>query len=86
MNNWRYYLIALIPPFMSSVSYVSSKYIIEDVSPISLLFYRWLVALIVLTPFVIKSFIAEINNIYSEIRILSIMAISGVTLFTHVTH
>ena len=79
---WWYYIIALIPPFMGSVSYVLSKYVINDeVSPISLLFYRWLVALVILTPFAIKHFLAEISNVWINIRILSIIAISGVTLF-----
>lgn len=82
MTNWYYYIIALIPPFMSSISYVSSKYVIEDISPITLSFYRWLTALLILTPFSIRSFISEINNICSGILVIFIMAISGVTLFT----
>ncbi len=78
---WWHYLIALIPPFMGAVSYVLSKYVINDISPISLLFYRWLVALIILTPFAIKPFLAEIINVRTNLRIISIIAISGVTLF-----
>ncbi|XVN42965.1 MAG: DMT family transporter [Candidatus Rickettsia vulgarisii] len=54
---------------------------LNDISPISLLFYRWLVALIFLTPFSIRSFIFEINIIRSKIHILFVMAISGATLF-----
>lgn len=78
---WWHYIIALIPPFMGAVSYVLSKYVINDISPISLLFYRWLVALIVLSPFAIKPFLSEIINVRANLRILSIIAISGVTLF-----
>lgn len=78
---WWYYLIALIPPFMGAVSYVLSKYVINDISPISLLFYRWLVALIIITPLGIKPFLTEIINIRANLRILFIIAISGVTLF-----
>ena len=80
-TKWWYYCLALIPPFMGAVSYVLSKYIITDISPISLLFYRWLVALVILTPFAIKPFLDEIINIRANIRILFIIAISGVTLF-----
>lgn len=78
---WWYYMVALVPPFMGAVSYVMSKYVINDISPISLLFYRWLVAVVILTPFSIKPFLAEISNIRANIGILSIIAISGVTLF-----
>lgn len=79
-RSW-YYCLALIPPFMGAVSYVLSKYVITEISPISLLFYRWLAALAILTPFAIKPFLAEIINIRANIRILFIIAISGVTLF-----
>ena len=80
-TKWWYYGLALIPPFMGAVSYVLSKYIITDISPISLLFYRWLVALAILTPFAIKPFLAEIVNVLANFRILFIIALSGVTLF-----
>ncbi len=80
-TKWWYYGLALIPPFMGAVSYVLSKYVITEISPISLLFYRWLVALVILTPFSIKPFLAEMTNIRANLRILFIIAISGVTLF-----
>lgn len=80
-TKWWYYGVALIPPFMGAMSYVLSKYIITDISPISLLFYRWIVALTILTPFAIKPFLAEIVNVRAHFRILFIIATSGVTLF-----
>ena len=83
---WYYYVIALIPSFMGAASYVLSKYIIDDISPISLLFYRWAVALLVLTPFALRSFCAEFAKILANLRILSIIAISGVTLFNLCTY
>lgn len=80
-TKWWHYIIALIPPFMGAVSYVLSKYVINDISPIALLFYRWLAALIILTPFAIKSFVTEIVHIRANFPILFTIAISGVTLF-----
>lgn len=80
-HNKKYYLIALIPPFMGAASYVMSKYVIGEVSPIALLFLRWLVAVAILTPFSIRSLIAEISTVRENLRILTIIAVSGVTLF-----
>ncbi|MCF8495023.1 MAG: DMT family transporter [Rickettsiaceae bacterium] len=80
-TKWWYYGVALIPPFMGAMSYVLSKYIITDISPISLLFYRWIVALAILTPFALKPFLAEIVNVRAHFRILFIIATSGVTFF-----
>lgn len=80
-KKWGYYIIALIPPLMGGVSYVISRYVIHDISPITLVFYRFLGALILLTPFAIRPFLKEITSIHANIRILFIMGISGVTLF-----
>ena len=80
-TKWWYYGVALIPPFMGAMSYVLSKYIITDISPISLLFYRWIVALAILTPFALKPFLSEIVNVRAHFRILFIIATSGVTFF-----
>jgi len=66
---------------MGALSYVLSKYVIEDIAPISLLFYRWLVALIILTPFALKVFISEFAHVRANLGILCIIAISGVALF-----
>lgn len=76
-----YYILALIPSFMGSVSYVLSKYVINDISPITLLFYRWFVAFIVLTPFAIRAFINEFTIIRANLGILTVISIFGVTLF-----
>ncbi len=80
-TNFWFYIIALLPPLMGAMSFIVSKYGINEISPISLLFYRWVVAILVLTPFVFNSFIAEYKNIRFNIRILSLIAVSGVTLF-----
>lgn len=83
---WYYYIIALVSPFTNAANYVLSKYVIDEVSPITLLFFRWLCALLILTPFAIKLFIREFNNIRANWRILFIMAISGIVLFNFFTY
>ncbi len=78
---YYYYLLALIPPLMGAGSYIVSKYVIHDISPIALLFYRWLSGLLILTPFVLKGFISELKAVRQHIKILTIISASGVTLF-----
>ena len=73
-----YYILALVPPLMGALNYVASKYVISDISPTSLLFYRWFSALIILTPFVLKGFISEFKAIKRNMGILTIVAVSSV--------
>lgn len=79
-NLWCYF-VAMIPPFMGAVSYVTSKYVINEISPISLLFFRWIVAVIILTPFLARNFYNDLAIIKSNIGVIFITAISGVTCF-----
>ena len=84
MNNkvpYWYYIVALYLPLTGAVGFVLSKYIIDDISPIQFLFYRWVIAFIVFTPFAIRSFIKELQIIKANWKILSIISLSGVTLF-----
>ena len=66
---------------MGSLSYVVSKYVLNDISPIALLFYRWFSALVMLAPFAIGGFISEFQKIRAHIGIVTILAASGVTFF-----
>lgn len=75
------YIIALISPLMGALSIVVSKYVINNISPISLLFYRWLIAVLVMTPFMFKSFIKEREVILKNMLNINIVALSGVALF-----
>ena len=76
-----YYILALVPPLMAACSYTASKYVIDDISPIALLFYRWFSALVMLTPFALGGFISELKAIRENVGIVTIISASGVTFF-----
>jgi drug/metabolite transporter (DMT)-like permease len=76
-----YYILAVIPPFMGAVSNVLSKYSINDISPVAMLFWRWVIAVLLMTPFVMRGFIAEFHNIKAAWRVISIAAFFGIALF-----
>jgi len=66
---------------MGAVSNVISKYSVGDISPISLAFYRWLVATFVMTPFLMRGFLREFDKIVAIKSLVFLVALTGVTLF-----
>lgn len=75
------YLFALGATVIWSGNFIIARDLNERIPPISLAFWRWTVAVIVLLPFAIKKLISEwkilkINRLY-----LSIVSFLGVTIF-----
>lgn len=62
-------------------NYIIARGINDIIPPVSLAFWRWLVAVVVLTPLVFKRMIAEWGSIKEHFGYLSITALLGITLF-----
>lgn len=75
------YLCAVAATVFWSGNFVIARELHDSVAPVSLAFGRWLVAVLVLFPFAIKSLLREWDRIKDNLAYLSITAFTGITLF-----
>jgi len=75
------YLFAIGATAIWSGNFIVARGLSENISPISLAFYRWMVAVIVFTPFAIKTLLHEWPIIKKHIVYFSITSFLGVTIF-----
>lgn len=75
------YLCALSATIFWSGNFIIARELNDSVAPVSLAFGRWLVAVLVLFPFAIKSLLSQWSCIKENLAYLSITAFTGVTLF-----
>jgi len=75
------YLCALAATLFWSGNFIIARELNDSVAPVSLAFGRWLVAVLVLFPFAIRSLIAQWEHVKKNLPYLSVTAFTGVTLF-----
>jgi drug/metabolite transporter (DMT)-like permease len=75
------YLFALGATAIWSGNFIIARGLSENISPISLAFWRWVVAVTLFLPFALQSLIAERRILLKNIPYLSITALLGITIF-----
>jgi len=75
------YLFAIGATAIWSGNYIIARDLSDSIPPISLAFWRWLVAVIIILPFAIKPLIAEWGIIKKNLPYLSFTSLMGVTIF-----
>lgn len=75
------YLFAIGATAIWSGNFIIARGLSESISPISLAFWRWVVAVVVFLPFAVKPLIAEWEILKRNLPYLSITALLGVTTF-----
>jgi drug/metabolite transporter (DMT)-like permease len=75
------YLFAIGATAIWSGNFIVARGLSDIIPPVSLAFYRWLVAIIVFAPFAIKSMIAEWPLIKKNLPYVSITSFLGITTF-----
>jgi len=75
------YLFALGATAIWSGNFIIARGLNESISPISLAFWRWTVAVTFFLPFAFRSLIAERSILQKNLPYLSITALLGITLF-----
>lgn len=75
------YLFAIGATAIWSGNFIIARGLNENITPISLAFWRWVVAVIVFLPFGLKSLIAERDLLLKRIPYLSVTALLGITIF-----
>ena len=73
--------LALLAVFIWSGNFIAARGVIRQLPPISLAFYRWLTASVILFPIAFRSFRNDWPVIKKSLRYLIWPALTGITLF-----
>lgn len=74
-------VLAVAATLLWSGNFVISRAVSHDIQPISLAFYRWLTATLILAPFVWKKFRLEQPIVTANARYLVLVSLTGIALF-----
>jgi drug/metabolite transporter (DMT)-like permease len=75
------YLLAIGATIFWSGNFIVARELNQTVPPVSLAFWRWLVAVVVLFPFAFKALVSDWPHIRSNFPYLSVTAFLGITIF-----
>ena len=73
--------LAIIATIIWSGNFIISRQVHNTIPPITLNFYRWLTATVILVPFAWKKFIAELPVVKKNMGYFLLSSIMGVSLF-----
>lgn len=73
--------LAVLATFIWSGNFIIARGVIKDIPPVTLAFYRWLTATIIILPFAWKYFFAELNVIKQRFLFFLLAAATGVSMF-----
>lgn len=74
-------ILAIIAALLWSGNFVISRAVKNDISPITLAFYRWLTASVIILPFAWKAFKQEQIVITTNLKYLFFVSLSGIAVF-----
>lgn len=75
------YILAVVATIIWSGNYIVAQGLSDLIPPVGLAFWRWVIAVVVLTPFAIRSLIEQWEVTMQNIIYLSVAALLGVTVF-----
>lgn len=73
--------LAILATVIWSGNFIISRGVSKQIGPVSLAFYRWFTATILLAPFAWKKYQAEKELVKKNLRYLCWVALTGITLF-----
>jgi len=80
-NNFTGITLAILATLIWSGNFIIARGVIKDIPPVTLAFFRWLAATIVLLPFAWKSFLPELKIVKRHYLYFIMAAITGVSMF-----
>ena len=81
------YLIMILPPLFWAGNFVVGRAVVSDqVAPITLSFWRWLLAMLILLPFTIKPMWQQRKVIQAHFGKICILAILSITAFNSLAY
>jgi drug/metabolite transporter (DMT)-like permease len=73
--------LAVLATFIWSGNFIVARWVIKDIPPVALAFYRWLTATIIILPFAWKYFFPELKVIKQRFLFFLLAAATGVSMF-----
>ena len=73
--------LAVVATLIWSGNFIIARGVIKDIPPVTLAFFRWLSATIIILPFAWKYFRAELSIVKSNFGFLLLAAVTGVSMF-----
>jgi drug/metabolite transporter (DMT)-like permease len=80
-NTYIGVLLAILAVIIWSGNFIVSRGVSKEIGPVSLAFYRWLTATIIIAPFAWKKFTAERVLVSVNWKYLAWVALTGIALF-----
>ncbi|MEB3753149.1 DMT family transporter [Acinetobacter sp. MD2(2019)] len=74
-------LLPLLAVFIWSLNIAVTRYVSDYIAPVSISFYRWLVAFLVLTPFMLPRVWVQRAQIYPHLKQLAVLSAFGMVLY-----
>lgn len=78
---WLALVLPLLAVFIWSMNIVVTRYVVDYISPVSISFYRWLIAFLVLSPFMLKPVWRERALVQQHWKKLAVLAAFGMVLY-----
>ena len=75
------YLVAVLPPLFWSGNFLVARLMRGEIPPIQMSFWRWLLALAILLPFIVAPVRRDWSRIRSQLAFLALLGAIGVTAF-----
>lgn len=73
--------LAVLATLIWSGNFIMARGLIKDIPPVTLSFYRWLTATVIMLPFAWKYFVAEIRIVKHHLLFFLLAAVTGVSMF-----
>ena len=73
--------LAVLATLIWSGNFIIARGVIKDIPPVTLAFYRWLSATLIIFPFAWKYFSAEIKIVKQHLLFFLLAAVTGVSMF-----
>lgn len=74
-------LLPVIAVLIWSLNIAITRYVAEYISPVSISFYRWIIAFLILTPFILPKVIKQRNLVRQNIVKLAVLSAFGMVLY-----
>ena len=75
------FILAIVTVILWSGNFVVARGLSDQILPLSLAFWRWVIAIVFLLPFALKPLLAQKALVKQHLGYLSIVALLGITLF-----
>jgi len=82
MSNKGAILCLVLAPLLWSGNFIIGRFLHNTIPPFSLAFYRWLLVIVILLPFVFQSLLSYISQIKKHFLYLLVLSVLSVSIYT----